>query len=82
MKRVQFIHRNCRNSIYPRTNIQRITVSDQLVRWCEPFADYKPIFYEADSLNHATWADRRIGIALIWAIFNNGTTTEHESRAN
>lgn len=64
MKRVQFIHRNCRNSVYPRTNIQRTTVPDQLVKWCESFMGYKPVFYEDACLDRAPWADQRIGIVL------------------
>lgn len=66
MKRVHFIHRNCRNSLYPRTDIQRPHIPDHLVEWCEYFSSYKPIFYEADSLKHASWADPRIGIEYRW----------------
>lgn len=65
MKRIQFIHRNCRSSMYPRTNVQRAQVPDHLVKWSEIFVGYQPIFYEVDSLKHAAWADPAIGDLLI-----------------
>lgn len=61
MKTVQFIHKTCRNSIYPGSNVNRFYVPDHLVSWSEAFLEYIPVFYESPSLIGKPYADPTIG---------------------
>lgn len=61
MKTVQFIHKTCRNSIYPGSNVNRFYVPDHLVSWNEAFSEYIPVFYESPSLIGKPYADPTIG---------------------
>lgn len=57
----ELLHRNCRNGMYARSQIQRFTVPDNLVAWTEAFSDYKPVHYESPSLVGKPWADPALG---------------------
>lgn len=46
--------------MYPRSNVQRAPVPYALVRWSVDFDSYKPVFYEAERLKVAPWADPKI----------------------
>lgn len=61
MKSINFLHRNCRNAIYPQSDILRFQIPDSLVSWSEKFSDYSPQFYESSSLAGKGWADPSIG---------------------
>lgn len=61
MKIGEFLHRNCRNAIYPQSNVFRFPVPDNLVNWCENFADYTPVFHESPSIAGKPFADPPIG---------------------
>jgi ADP-ribose pyrophosphatase len=51
-------HIKCRNSLYPRTSIQRFPVPDEKVSWSVAFPEYAPVKYTADSvLKQPSWAD-------------------------
>lgn len=58
---VPFLHQTCRNTIYPRSNVKRFIVPDQLVHWAETYAEYKPVWYESPHIDGASWADPAIG---------------------
>lgn len=51
-----FKHVTCRNNIYPKSNIQRLAVPDELVFW-SVIAEYTPPFYTAPIVNGKPWAD-------------------------
>ncbi|KAL1243106.1 ADP-ribose pyrophosphatase [Trichinella spiralis] len=55
-----YLHFKCRNSVYPRSNIQRFHVPDDHVKWSVFFDDYRPVEYTAASVAHAPWADPEI----------------------
>lgn len=57
MKPALFLHRNCRNAIYPQSKIERTYVADQLVPWTAEFADYQPKQYESPTIEGKPWAD-------------------------
>lgn len=61
MKSMNFLHRNCRNAIYPQSGVLRSQVPDSLVSWSEKFTEYLPQFYESSSLAGKAWADPSIG---------------------
>lgn len=52
-----FRHIMCRNGLYPRSNVSRFPVPDELVFWTEPFAEYNPPFYTAPHIGGQSWAD-------------------------
>lgn len=58
---VPFLHKTCRNCIYPRSNVKRFTVPDHLISWTEQFAEYLPEFYESPNLVGKPYADPQIG---------------------
>ena len=51
------MHICCRNSLYPRSNVQRFPVPDEYVPWSVEYKNYKPEFYESQSLTGTEWAD-------------------------
>lgn len=57
MKPALFLHRNCRNCIYPQSKIERTHVPDQLVSWATEFVEYQPKHYESAVLEGKPWAD-------------------------
>lgn len=61
MKSMAFIHKCCRNTIYPKSNVTRFMVPDHLVNWQEFFLEYSPIAYESPNLIGKPWADPVIG---------------------
>lgn len=62
MKPALFLHRNCRNGIYPQSKIERTQVPDQLVPWEKEFKDYQPKHYESPTIEGKPWADPKKGI--------------------
>lgn len=62
MKSALFLHRNCRNAIYPHSTIERTHVPDQLVAWTTEFIDYRPKQYESPTIEGKPWADPKQGI--------------------
>lgn len=60
MKKIEFLHRNCRNAVYPQSNVNRFPVPDQFIKWCETFAGYEPVYYESASINGKPYADLSI----------------------
>ncbi|ALC44687.1 CG4098 [Drosophila busckii] len=52
-----FRHIICRNSVYPRSNVQRFPVPDEFVFWAENYAEYAPPFYTAPHIGGQSWAD-------------------------
>lgn len=61
MKSINFLHRNCRNAIYPQSDILRFQIPDSKVKWDEQFSDYLSKFHESSSLVGKPWADSSIG---------------------
>ncbi|XP_059614210.1 ADP-ribose pyrophosphatase, mitochondrial [Phlebotomus argentipes] len=59
MKRI--MHRQCRNSLYPGTDIMRCTVDDPSQCWSRSCPDYEPRFYESPRLEGKPWADPAFG---------------------
>lgn len=57
MKPASFLHRNCRNGIYPQSKIERTHVPDQLVSWTTEFVEYRPKQYESPTIEGKPWAD-------------------------
>lgn len=47
----------CRNSVYPRTKLNRFNVPDLFLKWETDFPDYTPISYTSDSIKGQPWAD-------------------------
>ncbi|XP_055299048.1 ADP-ribose pyrophosphatase, mitochondrial-like isoform X2 [Sitodiplosis mosellana] len=60
MNSVPFIHQSCRNSVYPKSNINRFTVPDRFVRWSVEYPEYTPIFYESPKIHGKPYADPAI----------------------
>lgn len=60
MKSATFLHRNCRNAIYPQSQIERTFVGDHLVPWTTQFTDYQPKDYESPAIEGKSWADPKI----------------------
>lgn len=62
MKRgiITMIHKKCRNSIYPSSNIQRFTVPDDKISWDVNFPEYSPVIYSSRTLQGKSWADPSI----------------------
>lgn len=56
-----FKHIKCRNNIYPKSDIERFKVPDDLVFWNIQFLDYSPPFYTAPFIKNQVWADPDIG---------------------
>lgn len=54
-------HLKCINGLYPRSNIQRFPVPENLIPWNEKYHDYKPVFYESPALAGKDWADPGVG---------------------
>ncbi|KAJ8681276.1 hypothetical protein QAD02_017063 [Eretmocerus hayati] len=73
---MSFIHKKCRNSLYPSTDIQRFKVPDDKVAWSENFPEYTPIEYSSKFLTGKPWADPDSGdpnFKPLWnALDNNG----------
>ena len=62
-------HFCCRNSVYPRTNIERFKVPDDLVSFSTHFPEYNPTYYDSEIINGKDWADPPIntpGFEPIW----------------
>ncbi|XP_011506020.1 PREDICTED: ADP-ribose pyrophosphatase, mitochondrial [Ceratosolen solmsi marchali] len=62
MKRgiLKMIHKKCRNSIYPSSNVKRFTVPDEKVLWNTSFSEYCPVEYTSKVLQGKPWADPNI----------------------
>lgn len=54
-------HLKCINGLYPRSNIQRFPVPENLISWNDKYPEYKPVFYESPVLAGKVWADPGIG---------------------
>lgn len=52
-----FVHKNCRNLLYPQSLIERFPVPDQFVFWFQNYPEYAPIFYESPVIKGKPWAD-------------------------
>lgn len=65
MKPALFLHRNCRNCIYPQSKIERTHVPDQLVSWATEFVEYRPKHHESPAIEGKPWADPKQGILFI-----------------
>lgn len=52
-----FRHIMCRNNVYPRSNVSRFPVPDEVVFWTEPYVEYSPPFYTAAHIGGQSWAD-------------------------
>ncbi|KAH8408116.1 hypothetical protein KR222_008986 [Zaprionus bogoriensis] len=52
-----FRHIMCRNNVYPRSNVTRFPVPDELVFWTEAYEDYCPPAYTAAHIGGQSWAD-------------------------
>ncbi|XP_055608307.1 ADP-ribose pyrophosphatase, mitochondrial [Uranotaenia lowii] len=50
-------HWNCRNNVYPRSDVRRYPVPDESVFWTASYPDYQPPVHEADVLKGKEWAD-------------------------
>lgn len=66
MRIVPFLHKTCRNSIYPQSNVRRFPVPDHLTAWIEKYDEYSPEFYESPVLIGKPWADPSIGELYNW----------------
>lgn len=62
---VPFIHQKCQNTVYPKSNIERFNVSDELVCWNISYPGYNPKFYESETIQGKPWADPPIGEFMI-----------------
>ncbi|XP_058801554.1 ADP-ribose pyrophosphatase, mitochondrial isoform X2 [Phymastichus coffea] len=51
------LHKKCRNTTYPRTNLQRFSVPDDKVLWTVEYPEYSPINYTSEGLKEKPWAD-------------------------
>ena len=51
------MHTKCRNSIYPKSTIERFFVPNDFVNFDTNFPDYNPPNYTADFIKRASWAD-------------------------
>ncbi|KAM8709541.1 hypothetical protein ACLKA7_016359 [Drosophila subpalustris] len=47
----------CRNSVYPRSNVSRYPVSDEVVFWSDNYDGYCPPSYTAAHIGGQSWAD-------------------------
>lgn len=54
-------HFKCRNSIYPRSAIERFMVPDDKINWSVEYKEYKPPNHTAKSIYGKPWADPDIG---------------------
>lgn len=61
-----FRHIMCRNNIYPRSNVTRFSVPDDLVFWNVPYESYCPTCYTAPHINGQTWADEPLPFGIKW----------------
>lgn len=57
-------HFNCRNKLYPFSQVQRFAVPDNKVSWGEPYEEYDPPDYTAPNLDKKPWADPDIGTLI------------------
>lgn len=60
MKAVPFLP--IRNTVYPRSNVMRFPVPDNLVSWMVNYTDYSPEFYESPNIHGKLYADPEIGL--------------------
>lgn len=60
MKPGEFLHKNCRNVVYPGSQTARFPVPEHLILWSNLFPNYCPPFYEAPALKGKPWADASI----------------------
>jgi hypothetical protein len=51
------VHKNCRNNVYPGSNVRRLPVPDHLVKWSTPWPVYAPPVFNHPSLDGKPWAD-------------------------
>ncbi|XP_017958253.1 ADP-ribose pyrophosphatase, mitochondrial [Drosophila navojoa] len=61
-----FRHIMCRNNVYPRSNVTRFSVPDDLVFWNVPYESYCPTCYTAPHINGQTWADEPLPFEVKW----------------
>lgn len=54
---ISMVHKKCRNSVYPSSNISRFTVPDDKVLWEVHFAEYSPVEYSSKGLKGKPWSD-------------------------
>lgn len=73
------VHKKCRNSIYPSSNVQRFPVPDDKVSWDVNFPQYSPVTYTSKVLQGKPWADPDIGDSSLtpkWNELDNGGTAK------
>lgn len=56
-------HYNCRNSVYPSSEVRRFPVGDEQVDWRCPYHEYRPPHYESPNLKNKPWSDPKLGVA-------------------
>lgn len=61
-----FRHIMCRNNVYPRSNVTRFSVPDDLVFWNVPYESYCPTCYTAPHINGQMWADEPLPFGVKW----------------
>ncbi|XP_001603303.2 ADP-ribose pyrophosphatase, mitochondrial isoform X1 [Nasonia vitripennis] len=69
------IHKKCRNSVYPLSNVQRFSVPDDKVSWDVSFPQYSPVIYTSKVLQGKPWADPDIGDSSFtpkWNVLDDG----------
>lgn len=54
-------HYNCRNSVYPSSEVRRFPVGDEQVDWRCPYHEYRPPHYESPNLKNKPWSDPKLG---------------------
>lgn len=47
----------CRNSVYPRSEVNRFNVPDKFLKWETDFPGYTPKAYTSESIKGQPWAD-------------------------
>ncbi|XP_043788550.1 ADP-ribose pyrophosphatase, mitochondrial isoform X1 [Apis laboriosa] len=58
---IRMIHYECRQGLYPSSNIKRFEVPENKVAWNVEFPEYKPVEYTAALVKGKPWADPEIG---------------------
>lgn len=61
-----FRHIMCRNNVYPRSNVTRFSVPDDLVFWNVSYESYCPNCYTAPHIGGQIWADPPIPDEAKW----------------
>ncbi len=72
------MHTKCRYpNAYPRSDVKRFEVPDELVPWSKAFQEYKPTEFTASSvLAKPVWADPDLRFGLFFLIANSSVKDE------